>query len=261
MKTRNGKIARLPKKIREELNRRLEDGWTGPKLAEWLNELPSVKKVLREQFNCQPISEHNLSRWRDGGFLDWLRHQEALEQTRWMVEQSDDLEKDEGEGDFCERVARVVTVELALQVQQLADIPHPSERWKRLREISLELWRLRTATSYGQSVDLGWQRWERIVDQEEEEFAEQRRAGARKRIESQEEYLEHLMNLLHRPDLRQWVRTDWPNREAEMLRLRQIYGLPPDSKNTPRHPCQSSAEVLRRSAVYNYPFQQNENNS
>jgi len=73
MKTRNGKIARLPKKIREELNRRLEEGCTGAKLAEWLNEVPSVKKVLREQFKNQPISEQNLSQWRDGGYEDWLR--------------------------------------------------------------------------------------------------------------------------------------------------------------------------------------------
>jgi len=29
MKTRHGKIARLPKEIREQLNRRIENGWRG----------------------------------------------------------------------------------------------------------------------------------------------------------------------------------------------------------------------------------------
>jgi len=46
MKTRTGKIARLPKSIRDELNRRLEDGWQNIKLVDWLNELPAVREIL-----------------------------------------------------------------------------------------------------------------------------------------------------------------------------------------------------------------------
>ena len=34
--TRNGKIARLPREIRDELNRRLDDGGQGKDLVEWL---------------------------------------------------------------------------------------------------------------------------------------------------------------------------------------------------------------------------------
>jgi hypothetical protein len=49
------------------------------------------------------------------------------------------------------------------------------------------------------------------------------------------------------------VRTDWPNKETEMARLKEIYHLRPDSKNTPRHPSQGSADAGRRMAVYNYP--------
>lgn len=43
--TRNGKIARLPREIREELNRRLDDGEQGVRLVEWLNGLPEVKRI------------------------------------------------------------------------------------------------------------------------------------------------------------------------------------------------------------------------
>lgn len=258
MKTRNGKIARLPKKIRDQLNRRLENAEPGAQLVEWLNTLPGARKILREQFKGEAISEQNLSRWKEGGFQDWLRHKESIEQMRWMVEQSDELEKDEGEGDFCDRVARVVTVELAQQVHRLIEIDDPEKRWKLLREISLELWRLRNATSYGQSVGLGWDRWNREMDREEE-LREQVEAQKRKeRRESQEEYLERLMDRLHEPELRAWVRTDWPSREAEMRRLREIYHLPPDSKDTPFHPSQHSREAIRRSAVYNYPKEPNE---
>jgi hypothetical protein len=257
MKTRNGKIARLPKKIREELNQRMEEGCTGAKLAEWLNELPSVKKVLRELFKSQPISEQNLSQWRDGGYEDWLRHRETREQLRWAVERSEDVELDEGSEIMSERLARIVGAELAQHLQRLAHIDDPEERWRHLREISQELWRLRNATSYGDGVRLGWRRWEREVDQEESIAEAEARQHARE-SETQEEYLEHLMDLLHRSDLREWVRTDWPNREAEMRRLKEIYHLKPDSQGTPGHPSQQSRDAARRGAVYNYPANQSE---
>jgi len=35
--TRNGKIARLPRAVRQELNRRLDEGEQGKKLVAWLN--------------------------------------------------------------------------------------------------------------------------------------------------------------------------------------------------------------------------------
>lgn len=69
--TRRGKIARLPKEIREELNRRLENGEQGARLVEWLNGLPEVKAILEKDFEGQAINEPNLTQWRNGGFLDW----------------------------------------------------------------------------------------------------------------------------------------------------------------------------------------------
>ncbi len=41
--TGNGKIARLPRALRDELNRRMGDGQTGQELLLWLNRLPKVK--------------------------------------------------------------------------------------------------------------------------------------------------------------------------------------------------------------------------
>ena len=40
--TRHGKIARLPLEVREELNRRLENGEPGDRLVEWLNGMPAL---------------------------------------------------------------------------------------------------------------------------------------------------------------------------------------------------------------------------
>lgn len=42
-----GKIARLPRDVRDQLNRRLENGEGGASLVAWLNSLPGVKKALK----------------------------------------------------------------------------------------------------------------------------------------------------------------------------------------------------------------------
>jgi hypothetical protein len=76
MNTRNGKIARLPREVRQELNQRLEQSEPSPQLLEWLNALPEVKKVLRDDFDGVPISKQNLSQWRQGGFEEWLAREE-----------------------------------------------------------------------------------------------------------------------------------------------------------------------------------------
>ena len=55
MTTRTGKIARLPKPVRDELGRRLQDGQPGKELVNWLNSLPAVQDVLKEQFAAHII--------------------------------------------------------------------------------------------------------------------------------------------------------------------------------------------------------------
>ena len=58
--TRNGRIARLPAALREELNQRLLDGEQGQPWIEWLNGQPKVQAVLQAKFNGNPITENNL---------------------------------------------------------------------------------------------------------------------------------------------------------------------------------------------------------
>ena len=76
--TRTGKIARLPREIREQLNRRLQDGEMGNRLVEWLNSMPETKKVLAADFGGRDISVQNLTEWKQGGYQDWLARQELL---------------------------------------------------------------------------------------------------------------------------------------------------------------------------------------
>jgi hypothetical protein len=80
--TRKGKIARCPVAIREEVNRRLLDGQPASKIIPWLHSLPEVLAVLDEHFGEEPISPQNLSEWRLGGYKDWLRRREQIDETR-----------------------------------------------------------------------------------------------------------------------------------------------------------------------------------
>ena len=75
--TRTGKIARLPRDVREELNLRLADGELGKELVVWLNGLPGVRSVMESDFKGVQVSEQNLSEWKQGGYLEWQRHQEV----------------------------------------------------------------------------------------------------------------------------------------------------------------------------------------
>src|SRR5512141_522847 len=96
MITRNGKIARLPKHVRHHLNSRLEDGEPGKQLGEWLNGLPEVQAVLKLRFGGRPISEQNLSEWKQGGYQEWLKLQESRYLVQHLSEEAEDLEADAG---------------------------------------------------------------------------------------------------------------------------------------------------------------------
>jgi len=58
---RNGKVARLPKVIRDQLNLMIEDG------------LPYLKIIERLGPEGKEMNEQNLSNWKLGGYQDWLR--------------------------------------------------------------------------------------------------------------------------------------------------------------------------------------------
>ncbi len=89
--TRTGKIARLPREIRDRLNRRLQNGKPAKRLVAWLNSFPEVKAVLKAEFGSRSVSEQNLSEWKQGGYRDWLLQQEAIELIRHMDADSTEL--------------------------------------------------------------------------------------------------------------------------------------------------------------------------
>ena len=72
--TRRGKIARLPRAVREELNRRLLNGETGARLVAWLNGHPETKRVLAEGAPAaqHPATPCNPLTWRGDSALPAL---------------------------------------------------------------------------------------------------------------------------------------------------------------------------------------------
>jgi hypothetical protein len=108
MSARQGKIARLPAAIREELNLRLLDGQSGRVILRWLNAHPTVKKLLEEDAEGLLVTDANLSNWRLGGFEDWRRRREHVESLREMSRFSIDLAKASG-GQLTEGAAAILS--------------------------------------------------------------------------------------------------------------------------------------------------------
>ncbi len=188
MKTRNGKIARLSKHLREEINRRLQNGEPAESILRWLNKQPECRKVMAELFDGRPISKHNLSEWKQGGYEDWLRKEECVVRVRAMMEQAEELEgQDEGEDgnegevpNIAGRLAAVLEMQLAEVTSQLDEIADPEQRWKRTREILRELDRLRRGDHHAQRVALAQQKWDDERDQKEEEADREQKQAEKK---------------------------------------------------------------------------------
>jgi len=139
--TRTGKIARLPKSLRAQLNRRLEDGEPAQPLLAWLNGLPKVQSLLAAEFGGKPITEQNLSEWRTGGYRDWLMQQEALEVAQRLAEDAGELQP-EGRPPLTDTLALWLAARYAVAAQALVAHEGP-ESWRQLRKLCADLVELR----------------------------------------------------------------------------------------------------------------------
>lgn len=111
MATRTGKIARLPLRIREELNSRLRDNQSGQEILPWVNALPETKEVLERHFYGLAISDANLSEWRSGGFAEWMDEQEQVHKVEKLSELSFRIAKAAG-GDISEGLLAIAAGKL-----------------------------------------------------------------------------------------------------------------------------------------------------
>src|SRR5688572_12916024 len=122
--TRNGKIARLPYEIREELNHRLERNIPGITLVEWLNSLPEVQEVLRDLFDGNPIIPQNLSQWRQGGFAEWQARNDLMERAQETDYLAGNLE--ESIGLMADRASQLLAARFAIALAEWHNGPDAS---------------------------------------------------------------------------------------------------------------------------------------
>src|SRR5882757_3351158 len=92
MTARKGKIARLPDSLREQLNHRLLDGEEARPILDWLNQLPQTVKILAAHFAGRPVTDQNLSEWRQGGYREWHLRHELLEHAAQITTTARDIE-------------------------------------------------------------------------------------------------------------------------------------------------------------------------
>jgi len=139
-----GKIARLPRELREQINRRLVNNEPGNQLVAWLNGLPEVQAVLAEHFGGREINEDNLSEWKQHGHQDWLRGEVARDWLNELTDQADSLDEQMDEGQISDRFGSLLAAELTRLGKILIDREaEPAKRWERLCEVQRVLSQLR----------------------------------------------------------------------------------------------------------------------
>jgi hypothetical protein len=174
--SRVGKIARLSQCLREQLNRRIEDGELGRRLVKWLNSCDEVQETLDEHFDGRPITEQNLSEWKQGGFKDWQHHQETRALAREFLAEAEELEEEIGETPLTDHLTEIVALTLAQLLREAVNGEKGPAQRMAILEIARELARLR-------KQDHQMQRLRR-----EQEILEQKEAAERKaEIEAMQE--------------------------------------------------------------------------
>src|ERR1043166_2196726 len=180
--TRTGKIARLPDDIRNQLNRRIRDGENGQKLLKWLNTLPEVRAVLAAEFHGQPVRPSNLTEWKKGGYRDWLVSQDARNLAHNLQDQHS-LGHETLAGPFTAKLAQWAALYYASAAQSLvAAETQPKARWDRLRELCVDIARLRRGDLHAEQLDIERQ-WLAL---EESKSDQQRENEFKARIESED---------------------------------------------------------------------------
>ncbi len=136
--TRNGKIARLPAALRQQLNQRLLDGQPGAQLLQWLNGLPKVQALLKAQFNGKPISKTNLSQWKMGGYPAWQAQQRMAGDVKSILDGAAALQSAAKDG-LAGHMTLILAAGMAIEMRRLQSMPEGIEKARMWRELRIGL--------------------------------------------------------------------------------------------------------------------------
>jgi hypothetical protein len=217
MKTRLGKIARLPRTVRNELNQRLDDGEPGHRLVEWLNGLPEVQAVLAAEFAGWPINAQNLTDWKQGGHRDWIAQQDTLELVQRLREDAAEL-RAEGRPSLMDSLALWLVARYAVAARLIAQT-EGAAGFRLLRELCADVVKLRRSDHSAERLRM------------ERERAERELAAHRKKTEDE------MFAWAMRPDIREQIRSRWRSVREEIKKINQarlaLFGVAPGATPCP----------------------------
>jgi hypothetical protein len=214
-RSRVGKVARLPKAVREKLNLRLEDNEPAKELLKWLNHLPQTKKVLKSLFNGAPINKQNLSDWKTGGFRDWQAQQEALNAMQQMADDAEELQSSCTEP-LSDKVSTWLLARYFLKLKQ-ALAAGGADELKLLHRFCADVVALRRGDHYSARLKLQEEKLKRAEG------------------ESEEAIMEYFYDWVKHPEVNEWIRNNMSkvgNRATS--RLSQLVGNRPTSASSSR---------------------------
>lgn len=203
--SRNGKIARLPGPVREQVNRRLDNGEKGRDIIAWLNLNDEVKAVLTRDFDGHEINHVNLCQWRQGGYRDWEMQQATLDETHRVVSEGLELDK-VGEKALADKLAVWLVGRYVLVTRKLIENENDPAAWKLLRELCHDVVALRRGDHGAEWL----------------------------RLEQERLKLQHQKQQSDREKLKQEILKENPppqvlSDEEKERRWKQIFGINPDS--------------------------------
>lgn len=250
--TRNGKIARLPCSIREELNRRLRDGEPSKNLVELLNSLPKVQEVLAEEFGRRPINEQNLSEWKQGGYEDWLQHQETRAWVQQLADQSAEIEEVTGDFSVTDWLSAPLAFALGRWLQTAAaKAPDDPKQIQTLLFVAREVIRLRRSDHSEQRLRLERERWEeeytmRRVAEYEKHWGQMERTRSRVDLSAKILEEEYAARKQQGP-LSAEEEADYQKKFAGIAEWRREFGKPGDGHfpSSPTKPNQAKSNPVK----------------
>jgi hypothetical protein len=186
----NGKIARLPQSIRDQLNRRLDEGEPQHDLRAWLNSLPEVQALLGPEFGPEPISKQNLYEWTQHSFRNWKVRQNAFAFA--TLDAADALAPESPSHDLSDKLVQWLAIRFAASAHTLAPVEDddPETDLRRLRHFAADVVALRRGDLCTRRLEL-----------------EQRRLGMLE-AKSREKHEAEFWEWTKRPDIRAKLRIE-----------------------------------------------------
>ena len=79
---RTGKIARLKKAHRDQVNTMLLDGASAESVIRFIGKLVAAGETDADGEAIQLPNDQNITNWREGGYADWLKERQRLDDMR-----------------------------------------------------------------------------------------------------------------------------------------------------------------------------------